>query len=83
MENGRKILYDHYGGDQSANYIDYYLRKVEIYVNLILDHNKSAKTSSETPIIDIDEIKNELAQANESFINLSKKVNRDPTRSEQ
>lgn len=38
LEKGRKILFDHYGGSDSASYIDFYLRKVELYVNIVMDN---------------------------------------------
>jgi len=47
LEKGRKILADHHGGPQSPNYIDYYLRKVELYVNLVMDQASESKNSTE------------------------------------
>lgn len=38
LEKGRKILFDNYGGSDSASYIDFYLRKVELYVNIVMDN---------------------------------------------
>ena len=37
LEKGRRILMDHFGGDQSANYIDYYIRKIDLNVSLLYD----------------------------------------------
>ena len=30
LDKGKKILDDHYGGPEKANYIDYYLKKIEM-----------------------------------------------------
>ena len=49
LEEGRKILEEHYGGQNSPNYIDYYLRKVELYVNLVLDANNAMKDKKKDP----------------------------------
>jgi len=37
LEAGRKILADHYGGVTSSSYIDFYLRKIELYINLVIE----------------------------------------------
>ena len=37
LEKGRRILEEKYGGDQSANYIDYYIRKIDLNVSLLYD----------------------------------------------
>ena len=82
MEEGRRILYDHYGGDQSANFIDYYLRKVELYVNILLDNKKVDQSTDTDASLDMETVKRELAEANEAFINLAKKVNVENSKAE-
>ena len=42
LEKGRAILDTHYGGPNKANYIDFYMRKIELFVNFVLDHNSAA-----------------------------------------
>ena len=37
LEKGREILADHYGGPTAPNYLDYLLRKIELYVNFVID----------------------------------------------
>ena len=37
LEQGRVILADHYGGPTAPNYLDYLLRKIELYVNFYID----------------------------------------------
>ena len=37
LEQGRVILADHYGGPTAPNYLDFLLRKIELYVNFVID----------------------------------------------
>ena len=37
LERGRVILADHYGGPTAPNYLDFLLRKIELYVNFVID----------------------------------------------
>ena len=46
MEIGGKILADHYGGIDAPNYMDYYLRKIELSVNYLID-NVGARRKTE------------------------------------
>ena len=72
------ILADHYGGPTAANYLDFLLRKIELYVNFVLDANDAKTKEREAATIPgqtIEDIKRELAEANDAFIEVSKSVN--------
>ena len=79
LERGRVILADHYGGPTGANYLDFLLRKIELYVNFVLDANdaktKEREAATTIPGQTIEDIKRELAEANDAFIEVSKSVN--------
>ena len=77
LNKGGKILLEYYGGEDAPNYIDFYLRKIELFVNLVLDHNSNLTNQGEEEkqAYSIEDVKRELATANDAFIALSKKVN--------
>ena len=78
LNMGGKILLEHYGGEDAANYIDFHLRKIELLVNLVLDHNSAVKNQGieeEKQAYPIEDVKRDLAEANDAFIALAKKVN--------
>ena len=49
LEQGRVILADHYGGPTAPNYLDFLLRKIELYVNFVIDA-ADAKTKEREPV---------------------------------
>ena len=64
LERGREILAYYYGGPNSPNYINFLLRKIELYVSFALD----AADSKTVLGLTFEDIKRELEEANDAYI---------------
>ena len=81
LERSRKILAEHFGGPESPCYVDYLLRKVEFLGNVALDDH-AADSGYDLDEEEIEQVKQDLANASEAFMRLTEKINA-PVRSQQ